>query len=387
VALAALVGSAMVAAPAAADADGVSLECSWEGGPFTEYWWDATVTEAGSPYTGPATVEINADPDGANTWVSHDISVTAGHAEDEVASFFAGTDWAEVGIRVTAGTASDTCWASYDPVLVDYSGSLVINAGDTAAILADALVSPAVEDEPLHASLMVQQGSSWIEVADSTITSYGHYAVLSYRPTYSRTAYIVVYSGLDGRYLGSTDDFIINVKRSTPAVISKPSSLVQGKSGTITAAYGSATTVGKASLQVYTGGAWKTLTTKSFTGGVVSFTRSQTVTSKYRVAFTPTGKSTVYTAAFTMTYLPLFSMKDPGVVKRGDWVDIRVTNRWDASGTIKVQYYSGGSWHTYRTYKVTAKESFWMSIQVKATYKWRILAGSYASPSLTVRTK
>lgn len=382
-----LVGAGVVAAPAAADADGVSLECSYYGAGATGYSYTATVTEAGAAYSGPATVEINADPDGANEWVSSAITITGGVYSVDVPSFFSGENAADVGIRVTAGSATDTCYAAYDPVLVDYSGSLNINAGDTAAILADGLLSAAVEDEPMRASLMIKSGSDWVEVADTNLTSYGHYAVLTYRPNYSRDAYIVVYSGLDGRYLGSSDDFVINVKRSTPTVITKPTSVIQGKTAAIVAGYGDNSTAGKAYLQVLSGSTWKTVSSKSFTRGVVTFTRSQSATSKYRIAFTPTGKSTVYTAYWTMTYLPLFSMQNPGTIKRGDWADIRVTNRSDKSGTIKVQYYSAGAWRTYRSYHQDAKISFDMTIQIKATYKWRILFGTAASPSLTVRTK
>jgi hypothetical protein len=385
--LASLVGAGIVAAPAAADADGVTLDCTYNGGPDTWYGYTATVTEGGAPYSGPATVEINADPGGANVWVSSSVDVVNGEYSSEVNSFFDGHDAADVGIRVTAGAATDTCWAAYDPVLVDYSGSLTITAGDTAAILADVLPSSAVSGELMRASLMVKSGSSWVAVADTSITAFGNYGVLTYRPSYSRDAYIEVYSAEDDRYLGSSASFVINVKRTTPTVITRPSSVVQGRSATIVAAYGDASTAGTAYLQVLSGSTWKTVSSKSFSRGVVTFTRSESVTSKYRIAFKPAGKSTVYTASWTMSYLPQFSMTSPGTVKRGSWVDIRVANRADTSGTIKVQYYAAGAWHTYRTYHQDARQTFWMSIQIKATYKWRIVYGSYASPSLTVHTK
>lgn len=382
-----LVGAVLVASPAAADADALSLDCSYYGGPSTGYSFTATVTEAGAPYTGSATLEINADPDGANVWVSSAITITDGSYTADVPSFFSGHDAADVGIRVTAGSAQDTCFAAYDPVLVDYSGSLTINAGETAAILADALLSSAVESEPMRASLMVKSGSDWVEVADTAVTSFGHYAVLTYRPNYSRDAYVEIYSALDQRYLGSSDTFTINVKRSTPTVITRPTSVIQGKTAAIVAGYGDTTTAGTAQLQVLSGSTWKAVSSKSFTRGVVTFTRSQSATSKYRVAFTPKGKPTVYTSYWTMTYLPLFSMKSPGTIKRGDWADVDITNRSDKSGTIKVQYYSSGAWRTYRSYHQDAKISFTITIQIKATYKWRILFGNAASPSLTVRTK
>lgn len=374
----------LVASPAAADADAVTLDCSWAGGPYTGYWYEASVVEAGGAYSGPATVEINADPDGANVWVSTPATVTDGSLSAEVANFFSGVNYQEVGIRVTAGTASDTCWAVYEPVLLDYSGSLRINAGDTAAVLADGLLSEAVASEPIQAYLFVRSGSSWVDVADARLSSYGHYAVLSYRPPYSRDAYIAVYSALDDRYLGSTDTFTIDVQRSTPTVISKPTSLIQGKTASITAAYGNASTSGKAYLQVYSGKTWKTVSTKTFTRGVVAFTRAQTATSKYRVAFALSGKATVYTASFTMTYLPVFSITAPKSAKRNDWIDFTLVNRWDKNGSVKLQYYSAGAWRTYRTYSVSAKESISPNVQIRGTYSWRVLAGSFASPSVKV---
>lgn len=385
--IAALVGTILVAAPAAADADAISLDCSWSGGPYTGYWYEAQVTEAGAPFSGSATVEINADPEGANTWVASPAAVVDGLLEGQASDFFSGEDYAEVGIRVSAGAATQTCWAVYEPVIVDYSGSLHINGGDTAAVLADGLLSDAVADEAIRAYLFVKSGSTWVDVANARLTDFGHYAVLSYRPSYSREAYIAVYSELDDRYLGSTEVFTIDVKRSVPTVVSKPTSVVQGSAAKITAAYGSSETKGRAYLQAYTGSAWKTISSVSFSNGVASFSRTQSATTKYRVAFTPTGKSTVYTAAFTITYLPLFTLKAPKSAKKRGWIDIDVTNRWTKNGTIKLQYYSGGTWRTYRSYWSYAKTSMDLTVQINGTYKWRILAGTYASPSVTVVAK
>jgi hypothetical protein len=145
-----------------------------------------------------------------------------------------------------------------------------------------------------------------------------------------------------------------------------------------------------AEIQRYNGSMWVATGTPGSTlgtsGADLSFVPSKSGT--YRVYYWAAAKAYApHTKSFTVTVLPKVSLAAASSVKKGTSVTFTVKHPLASTGSGKLQYYSGGTWKTAKTFSLSSTKTTKVTIKVTSTHKWRALVGGNASASRTVTAK
>jgi hypothetical protein len=118
----------------------------------------------------------------------------------------------------------------------------------------------------------------------------------------------------------------------------------------------------------------------------VSFTPSASGT--YRVYYWNTsGPYSPHTKSFTVTVQPKVSLTAVSSVKRGSTVTFTVKHPLASAGTGKLQYLSGGTWKTAKTFALSSTKTTKVAYKVTSSHTWRAVVGSNVSASRTVTAK
>ena len=348
-----------------------------------------------STFTGPLDVEVKiGDVVVDGDWVGNPVSATSGAFSVWLEDVF-WHDWDTTGIfvetahvTITDGTHTSSCDVTYYPAAADVSGKTNVNAGDTVSLLVDPDV-PGYNYVALSAQLEVWTGSTWKSVAESPVTRFGGYALLSYKPKQSQNVRVSIINndtwGGKPSYLGSSYSFWLGVNYATPTYLAKSSSVVQSKYATATVAYGDMSSAGDATLQRYASGVWQTVSSKQLDSGLVTFTWTPAATYKYRVVLRPySSLPNKVTSSFSVTFLRAVDLTAPTSAPKGTVATLTVKHRLATSGKGTVQYWSGSAWKGYKTFTLSSSGTTKVGVTVSSTRMWRVVVGAYASQSRTI---
>lgn len=392
--IATLVAMAGFAVPASA-AVTVQLQC------YSPNYNSTSLTLQGDFVGGsfPTTLVggLSVSWDGGQTWYATGTNLTVaantqrGYAT--LSNVFDGRPAWPLLVKWSTTAGSATCQAQHQPIRLSVSGPNVIAHGDRVNYLVEA-DAPTV---PWIGSLVVvafqSDGYTYKEIGSARLTAWGRVALLSAAPSHTDAVVFVVFDEAtdpDHEWPWSGEEVIYtHVTHSTPE-IEYNKTVVAGQSVNMKFWMGGESSYVLADIQRYNGLMW----VGTGTGGAAVATDAATlsfkptVTGKYRVYWYDDNKAYApHTTYFTVTVLPKVALSAPSAAKKGTTVTFTVKHPLATSGSGKLQYLSGKTWKTAKTFSLSSTKTTKVSLKVTATHKWRALIGSTASASATVTAK
>jgi len=383
VTLAAVAATVMVAAPSSAEPVASQLTCAAPSGPNYDVTVDLAVEGLADGATTPVQIQIRRSGD-----VDYFDEVNAGEAlhyvAEDVISHAQITD--VIVVSVTVGAQVQTCRLNWSALAIaPLTLPDVVASGQQATVSGH--VDTALNLGAYTAELQYKSSGDWIKLGSGAFDSEGN---VEFSPAASRwkTVRMAICKDSDcARPVGASAEAIFNVSVPKATITSKPTSVLQGNSFSVSVAYGEYRTTGTASLQYKKStGVWTTVSTQPLSHGRATMAFKPWATTPYRVVITPTGGATVYSSTFSVTYLKRLTLSAPKSVKKNTTVTFTLTQRLAPPYYAYLERLSGSKWVRVKTFVVgnTVQKT---TLKVPSSGKYRVTASGYISNTVAITAK